>query len=84
MDILTRHPTTRRRASRMGRTAAEIDAAILLVTTGGARSVRLSGLPGAARIAATAAEHARDAGVGFQVERGDAGEVLCIGPKMPG
>jgi hypothetical protein len=66
----------------VGRTAAEIQVAIELVTRGAARRVRLSGLPGAERLAATAGEQAREAGVDLRVERDPAGIVLSIGPRI--
>lgn len=84
VDTITRHPATRRRSNPTGRTAAEIRVAIELVTRGAAVTVRLSGLPGAARLAATGAEQARAAGVGFRVERDGDGVVICVGPTMPG
>lgn len=73
---------TRRRSNPAGRTAAEIEVAIQLVTRGAARRVRLSGLPGAERLAATAADQADAAGVDFHVERDPTGIVLSIGPRI--
>jgi hypothetical protein len=83
VDTITRRPA-RRRATSARQTAAEIEVAIALVTRGAAVTVRLSGLPGAARLAATAADQARAAGVGFQVERDRTGIVLRVGPRVPG
>jgi hypothetical protein len=84
VETITRHPGTRRKANAASQAATEIQVAIELVTRGAAVTVRLSGLPGAARLAATAGEQARAAGVRFRVERDPTGVVLSLGPKMPG
>jgi hypothetical protein len=57
----------RRRADRRAR--SEIEAAVELVASGAARSVRLAGLPAAARVAAPAIRRAHQAGVHGRVER---------------
>lgn len=81
MDTTTRPIRTNRRSNPAARTAAELEVAIELVARGAARSVRLSGLPGAERLAASAAEQAQAAGVDFRVERDPMGTVLSVGPR---
>jgi hypothetical protein len=61
---------------------AEVDAAIALVTRGGAVRVRLIGFALAEAVAGLAAAHAQLAGVGFQIDRPDvaAAAAMIIGP----
>ncbi len=82
--LAKRNVAVARRGTRAAeRTATEISAAILLVRSGEAGSVKLTGLPSAARLAGPAAVHARASGVGFRVERGAAGGVvLHVGPRL--
>ena len=62
-------------------TLAEIDAAIVMVTTGAARRVRLMGLPFVETVAAVGLAHATSAGTAFRYEPSDDGVVtLTIGP----
>lgn len=81
MDTTARLIRANRRADMAARTAAELEIAIELVVRGAARSVRLSGLPGAERLAASAAEQAHAAGVDFRVQRDPTGTVLSVGPR---
>ena len=61
---------------------AEVDAAIALVTRGGAVRVRLIGFALAEAVAGLAAAHAQLAGVGFQIDRPDVAgaAAMIIGP----
>ena len=81
MDTTARPNRTNRRSSPAARTIAELEMAIELVARGAARTVRLSGLPGLERLAVSAAEQARAAGVDFRVERDPSGAVLSFGPR---
>jgi len=81
VDTAARPIRTNRRSDPAARSVAELEVAIELVARGAARSVRLSGLPGAERLAASAAERAHAAGVDFRVERDPVGTVLSIGPR---
>lgn len=65
------------------RALAEVDVAIALVARGAAVRVRLGGLSGAAQVAAAAASHAQQAGVGFRLEPGPPGRTaLTVGPRL--
>jgi hypothetical protein len=61
---------------------AEVDAAIALVTGGGAVRVRMIGFALAEAVAGLAAAHAQIAGVGFQIDRPDVAgaAAMIIGP----
>ncbi|HEY0442842.1 MAG TPA: hypothetical protein VGC90_01325 [Candidatus Limnocylindrales bacterium] len=61
----------------------EIDAAIALVRSGAARTVRLCGLRAAERAAVTGAARAQTAGVEFLFRRETGGSItLVIGPDL--
>ena len=67
------------------RALREVDGAISLVLVGAATRVKLSSIPRAERAAPIAAEWARQAGVGFRVERDKGPAVtLVLGPISRG
>lgn len=67
------------------RTLAEIDAAIAMVSTGVAASVRLVNMPAAQETAFDAAARAQGAGLAFSLQRDASGSTtMIVGPRLGG
>lgn len=67
------------------RTLAEIDAAIAMVSTGVAASVRLVNMPAAEETAFDAAARAQAAGLSFSLQRdGTDTATMIVGPRLGG
>ncbi len=79
MDLTDPIATARRPADLIDADLAEVDVAILLVSSGGARRVSLVGLRWAEIVAPTALAHAQAKAVPFRIDRATGSAALIFG-----